>query len=164
MLFASNNGKVSSIKPLEFKLERELQDFFEDNMQEITGYAFLKSEFIIDDYRLDSVAFDSENNAFIIVEYKRGKNESLVDQGYAYLNKLLNRKAYLNKLLNRKADFVLLYNEVMNQSKLIKDFDWSQTRIVFVSPKFTKNQLDATAFTNMAFELYEVRKYENGLY
>ena len=154
MLFASNNGKVSSIKPLEFKLERELQDFFEDNMQEITGYAFLKSEFIIDDYRLDSVAFDSENNAFIIVEYKRGKNESLVDQGYAYLN----------KLLNRKADFVLLYNEVMNQSKLIKDFDWSQTRIVFVSPKFTKNQLDATAFTNMAFELYEVRKYENGLY
>ena len=59
---------------------------------------------------------------------------------------------------------MLLYNEVLKQSKLIKDFDWSQSRIVFVSPKFTKNQLDATAFTNMAFELFEVKKYENGLY
>ena len=31
MLFLSKEGKVSSIKPLEFKLERELQDFFEEN-------------------------------------------------------------------------------------------------------------------------------------
>ena len=154
MLFETKNGKANSVKKMDFKLERELQNFFEENMFEITGYKFLKSEFVIDDYRLDSVSFDMENNAFIIVEYKRGKNESLVDQGYAYLN----------KLLNRKADFVLLYNEVMNESKLVKDFDWSQTRIVFVSPKFTKNQLDATAFTNMAFELYEVTKYDNGLY
>ena len=154
MLFNVTDGKVSQLKQLDFKLERELQNFFESNMREITGYKFLKSEFAIDDYRLDSVAFDIENNAFIIVEYKRGKNESLVDQGYAYLN----------KLLNRKADFVLLFNEVMNESKLVKNFDWSQTRIVFVSPKFTKNQLDATAFTNMAFELYEVKKYENDLY
>ena len=154
MLFETKNGKVIPVKQQEVKLERELQNFFENNMYEITNYKFLKSEFSIDDYRLDSVAYDEENNAFIIVEYKRGKNESLVDQGYAYLN----------KLLNRKADFVLLYNEVMNQSKLVKDFDWSQTRIVFVSPKFTKNQLDATAFTNMAFELYEVKKYDNGLY
>ena len=89
MLFLEKDGKVTFVKPLEFKLEKDLQVFFEANIQEITGYTFLKTEFAIDDYRLDSVAFDTENNAFIIVEYKRGKNESLVDQGYAYLNKLL---------------------------------------------------------------------------
>jgi len=154
MLFGTKDGKAVEIKPLEFNLERELQNFFEANMQEITGYVFLKTEYSIDGYRMDSVAFDNENNAFIIVEYKRGRNESLVDQGYSYLN----------KLLDRKADFVLLYNEIKNQSKLAKDFEWSQSRILFVSPKFTKNQIDATAFTGMAFELYEAKKYQNGLY
>lgn len=79
MLFETKNGKATPVKQQEFKLERELQNFFENNMYEITNYKFLKSEFSIDDYRLDSVAYDEENNAFIIVEYKRGKNESLVD-------------------------------------------------------------------------------------
>ena len=154
MLVEYTNGVYAEKKNIDFALEKDLQKFFETNIEKITGYRFLVSEFAVDDYRMDSVAFDEESNAFIIVEYKRGKNESLVDQGYAYLN----------KLLNRKADFVLLYNEVTGQVKGKKDFDWSQTRIVFVSPKFTKNQVDATSFNEMAFELYEVKRFEGGLY
>jgi predicted transport protein len=154
MLVRYQNNKFDEIAVNEFKLEKELQQFFETNMFELTGYKFLASEFSIEHYRMDSIAFDEEKKSFVIVEYKRGKNESLVDQGYAYLQ----------TLLTRKADFVLLYNEVTGSSLLTKDFDWSQSIIAFVSPKFTQNQKDATSFMGMAFELYEVRRYEDGLY
>ncbi len=30
--------------------------------------------------------------------------------------------------------------------KDLQDFDWSQTKIVFVSPKFTQYQIDATSY------------------
>jgi len=154
MLIQYDGKNIKQLELREFKLEKELQTFFEKNMFALTGYRFLTTEFPIEKYRMDSVAFNEEANAFVIVEYKRGKNESLVDQGYAYLK----------TLLSRKADFVLLYNEVMNEHRLAKDFDWSQTRIAFVSPCFTKNQKDATSFNGMAFELYEVKRYESGIY
>ena len=124
MIFLNNNGKLSSNKERAFKLEKELQRLVEENMREIFNLQFVASEFPLEAYRFDSVAYNQETQSFVIIEYKRGKNESLVDQGYAYLY----------TLLNRKADLVLLYNEVCGKSKTIKDFDWSQTRIIFVSP------------------------------
>lgn len=154
MIFKNENGSLKEVKNINFSKERELQRFVENNMEIILGYKFIDTEFPIEDYRFDSVAFDEENNAFVIVEYKRGQNESLVDQGYAYLK----------TLISRKADFVLLYNEKNNTSKNKNDFDWSQTKMVFISPKFTPYQIDATAYGNMPFELYEVKKYENDLY
>lgn len=154
MILKNENGNLKNLNLKNFELEKDLQDFVERNMQKILGYTFLDTEFSINSYRFDSVAFDNENDAFVIVEYKRGVNESLVDQGYAYLK----------TLIDRKADFVLLYNEKTNSNKKKNDFDWSQTKIVFVSPKFTQYQIDATSYGNMPFELYEIRRYENELY
>ncbi len=153
MIFLNNNGKLSSNKERAFKLEKELQRLVEENMREIFNLQFVASEFPLEAYRFDSVAYNQETQSFVIIEYKRGKNESLVDQGYAYLY----------TLLNRKADLVLLYNEVCGKSKTIKDFDWSQTRIIFVSPQFTDYQKNATAFINMPFELYEVKQYDGNV-
>jgi predicted transport protein len=39
--------------------------------------------------------------------------------------------------------------------------DWSQTRVAFVSPSFTENQIQATNFKDIAIELWEVKQYEN---
>ena len=154
MLYKEENGAITLMSQEAFDLEKDLQKKKNKNMYELTGYRFLETEFTVGSYRMDSVAFNDETDSFVIVEYKRGKNESLVDQGYAYLK----------TLLDRKAEFVLLYNEKMGASKLKKDFDWSQTKIAFVSPAFTKNQKDATAFNGMAFELYEVKRYHNSIY
>lgn len=153
MIFTNDNGKLEMKKELTFKLEKDLQTLVESNLEIILGLMFIATEFSVESYRFDSVAYNKESKSFVIIEYKRGKNESLVDQGYAYLY----------TLLNRKADFVLLYNEVTGESKGIKDFDWSQTRIVFISPQFTDYQKNATAFINMPFELYEVKQYESGI-
>lgn len=154
MIFQEKDGALKELKNIEFALEKDLQRFVEKNMNAVINYKFVATEFAVDNYRFDSVAFDEENSAFVIVEYKKGKSESLVDQGYAYLK----------TVFDRKADFVLLYNEKFNASKKVNNFDWSQTRIVFVSPKFTQYQIDATSFGDMPFELIEVKCYEYGLY
>jgi hypothetical protein len=42
------------------------------------------------------------------------------------------------------------------------DVDWSQTRVIFVSPSFTDFQVEATNFKDIAIELWEVKQYANG--
>jgi predicted transport protein len=144
---------LETVKEIDFKLEKEMQILVETNLDILFKLSFLATEFPIESYRFDTVAFNYETNSFVIIEYKRGRNESLVDQGYAYLY----------TLLNRKADFVLLFNESTKATRSLKDFDWSQARIIFVSPQFTNYQKNATEFSNMPFELYEIKQYSNGV-
>ena len=153
MIFSRDKGKLTIKKEINFKLEKDLQKLVEENLGILFDLKFIATEFSIEGYRFDTVAFNTETNSFVIIEYKRGKNESLVDQGYAYLY----------TLLDRKADFVLLYNEFFGVAKGLKDFEWSQTRIMFVSPQFTDYQKNATSFINMPFELYEIKQYEGGI-
>lgn len=155
MLFKNIRGKLEFISGSEFKLESELQKLIDGNLPQIFGFTFIKDQFIIEGepFRLDTVAYDPNAKAFVIIEYKNIKNTSLVDQGYTYLQ----------VLLKRKADFVLLYNEQMKETKTIKDFDWSQSRIVFVSPKFTDYQKRAATFEDMPFALFEISRYVNDI-
>lgn len=82
MIFSYKEGKLNKINEDEFSLEKERQIFVEHNMQEVLGVTFVTSEFSVDKYRFDSVAINNpgrdENPSFVIVEYKKGKNESLV--------------------------------------------------------------------------------------
>ncbi len=150
-LYNTNNGALYQIKEAPFKLEREIQNLFEFNLNTIMGLELVKSEFSIKNKRIDSLAYDTQTNAFIIIEYKRGKNISVVDQGFTYLS----------LMLENKADFIIEYNESLNKQLKRDDVDWSQTRVVFVSTSFTENQKLATNFKDIAIELWEVKKYEN---
>lgn len=89
---------------------------------------------------------------FVIIEFKRDKNVSVIDQGYAYLA----------LLLNNKADFILLYNETGEKKTLRKnEVDWSQSRVIFISPSFTTYQRKAIEFRDLPIELWEVEIYSN---
>jgi hypothetical protein len=144
-------GNLTQIKEKPFKLERDIQNLFEENLNTIMGLELVKSEFLIKNKRIDTLAFDTQNKAFIIIEYKRGKNISVIDQGFTYLS----------LMLENKADFIVEYNESLKKQLKRNDVDWSQTRVVFVSPSFTENQKLATNFKDIAIELWEVKRYEN---
>jgi predicted transport protein len=101
--------------------------------------------------RIDTLAFDSESKAFVIIEYKKGKSYSVVDQGYSYLS----------LLLNNKADFVLEYFEQTGKSLRKKEVDWSQSRVIFISPEFSKYQVQSIEFKDLPFELWEIKRYAN---
>lgn len=147
------NNFIKHIKEKPFKLERDIQNVFENNLNDILGLTLVKSEFNIKNKRIDTLAYDTQSNAFIIIEYKRSKNISVVDQGFTYLS----------LMLENKADFIVEYNETLKQNLKRTDVDWSQTRVVFVSTSFTDNQKTATNFKDIAIELWEVKRYENNV-
>lgn len=143
--------KLDPIKEKPFKLERDIQDLTEQNLYSVFRLNFIRSEFSINKFRIDSIAFDKETNSFVIIEYKRDKNFSVIDQGYAYLS----------LMLNNKADFILEYNENQEKTLKRKDIDWSQSRVIFISPSFTAYQKEAINFKDLPIELWEIKRFEN---
>lgn len=139
------------IKEKPFRLEKEIQELTESNLKTILGLDFVRSEFGLNNFRIDTLAFDKEANAFVIIEYKRDKNFSVIDQGYAYLS----------LMLNNKADFILEFNENLDKTLKRNDVDWSQSRVLFVSPSFTNYQREAINFKDLPIELWEVKRFEN---
>lgn len=139
------------IKEKPFRLEKEIQDLTQCNLNTILGLDFVKSEFVLNNFRIDTLAFDKEANAFVIIEYKRDKNFSVIDQGYAYLS----------LMLNNKADFILEFNENIDKTLKRNDVDWSQSRVLFISPAFTNYQREAINFKDLPIELWEVKRFEN---
>jgi predicted transport protein len=145
-------NKLAVIKERPFKLEREIQKLTEDNLKTVFGLDLVRSESSSQNFRIDTLAFDKETNSFVIIEYKRDKTFSVIDQGYAYLS----------QMLNNKSDFILEYNEVHSNVLKRNDVDWSQSKVIFVSPSFTTYQKAAINFKDLPIELWEIKRYENG--
>jgi len=152
-IYSLQKQKLNEIKENPFKLEREIQNLFENNLDELMGLTFVKSEFSIKNKRIDTLAFDKQTNAFVIIEVKRDKNLSVVDQGFTYLS----------LMLENKADFIVEYNECLKGKLTRDDVDWTQSRVAFISTAFTENQIQATNFKDIAIELWEVKQYANDL-
>lgn len=152
-LYQTKSNELQELIEVPFRLEKEIQTLFEQNLSEFTGLDFIKSEFVIKSNRIDTLAYDEESNAFVIIEYKRERNYSVVDQGVSYLN----------LMLDYKADFVLEYNETQNKNIKRQDVDWSQSRILFVSPSFTDFQKQSTNFKDLGIELWEIKRYQDGI-
>ena len=150
-VFHIKEDKLYTAKEITFRNEDELQNLIDNNLKEIFGLELVKQQYTLDDLRMDTVAFDSNNNAFVIIEYKNSANFSVVDQGYAYLN----------LLLDKKADLILLYRERLSKDLNKDDVDWSATKILFISPEFTKYSIRALNI-DLPIELIEVHKYTNG--
>jgi predicted transport protein len=151
-LFSIKNDKLERVKEVPFKSERkDIQHITESSLKEVFGFEFVRSELELGNLRIDTLAFDNENKSFIIIEYKIDQSFSVIDQGYAYLG----------LLVNNKADFILEYNERKSLSLKRGDVDWSQSKVVFVSPKFTKYQKQAINFRDLPIELWEISKFAN---
>lgn len=152
-IFSNKNSKLKILKEKQFKLEKEIQSLFEENLETISNLKFVKSEFVIKDYRIDTLAYDTEANAFVIIEYKRERNFSVIDQGITYLN----------LMLEYQANFIVEYNESCQENLKRNQIDWSQSKIIFVSSAFTDYQKQSTNFKDLAIELWEIRRFENDL-
>ena len=152
-LFNQVKNQLTSLKEKPFKREKDLQQLVESNLEAIAGFKLIKSEYALKGLRFDTLAYDSENKSFVIIEYKRDRTSSVVDQGISYLN----------LMLENKAEFIVEYNESQQENLKRSDIDWSQTKVVFVSPSFTDFQKQATNFKDLPIELWEIKQYEGGI-
>jgi predicted transport protein len=152
-LYKIDDTLLKPVTATDFRLERDSQRLIEANIEQVFGLKFVDTEFQLNGLRVDTLAFDEETNSFVVIEYKRDRSSSVIDQGYSYLA----------LVLNNKADFVLRFNETQKKSFTKNDIDWSATRVIFVAARFTTHQLGSINFQDLPIELWKVQLYDGGL-
>ena len=152
-LFKKSGGKLVVVKEQRAALERDIQRLTEENLDILFGLQLVKSEFTVRNVRMDTLTFDPSTKAFVVIEYKKGVNTSVIDQGVTYLQ----------LLLNNKAEAVLAYNGAMNKNASSSDFDWTQTRVLFIAESFTSYQVGSLGFKDLPIELWKVTTFDQGL-
>ncbi len=156
-IFRIKDNKFTRIKEKRFDYEKDLQKLVERNLEAVFGLEFVSGasnkQFVLNNLEIDTIAFDLQTKSFVIIEYKKDKSFSIIDQGYTYLA----------LLLNNKAEFLLHYNEIKNKSLKRNDIDWHQSRIVFIAREFTPHQKGAIGFRDLPIELWEVQLMEGNL-
>lgn len=151
LIYKNNNGKLGQVQEIWFELEKNMQKVTEDNMESIFWLEFIVTEFQLNNLRIDSLAFDNEANAFVIIEYKRWNSYSVVDQWMSYLSLMLNNKADFVQELSRKRNIFID----------TKNIDWSQSRVIIIADSFNRYQKDSINFKDLAIELWELKKFHD---
>ena len=152
-IFQINNNKIKQLKTSNFKSEKDLQILVENNLEEIFGIKFIASEFSTGEKhggRIDTLGLD-ENNSPVIIEYKWGEKDNVINQGLFYLD----------WLVDHIGDFQIVVEKKLGKKVKI---DWSQPRLILIAQSF--NKYDKYAINRMSenIELWIYSLYENGIF
>lgn len=150
-LFRTAGNIVSELAGGAVALEKSLQTLFEANLEQLLGVRFLASEFIIAEGRMDTLGID-ENNAPVVIEYKRSSNENVINQGLFYLD----------WLMGHRKDFEWLVLETLG-AEAAKAVDWSGSRLICIAGDFGKYDEHAVKQMNRNIALIRYRKFEGDL-
>lgn len=146
-VFTIKDEKVQKVPPIKIGLERNIQRLFEKNLNEILNITFLATEYSTSfGGRIDTLGIDN-NGSPVILEYKKGQNENVINQGLSYLR----------WLLDHKADFEVL----VNNHKLTTKIDWESPRVICVAESYNKFDLDTADLLPFNIELLKYKVYEN---
>lgn len=151
-IFKIQNKKLKQIKAVQFKNEKELQNIIEENLEEILGIKFIATEFSTGEKhggRIDTLGLDENNNP-VIIEYKWGEKDNVINQGLFYLDWLVDHKGDFQILVERK---------ITDRARI----NWGQPRLILLASSF--NKYDKHAINSMAenIELWIYSLYEDGL-
>ena len=152
-IFKIENNRAKQLKTSNFKNEKELQDLVENNLEEIFGFKFIASELSTGEKhggRIDTLGMD-ENNSPVIIEYKWGEKDNVMNQGLFYLD----------WLVDHKGDFQILAEKKIG--KKIK-IDWGQPRLILIASAFNKYDKYAINRISENIELWTYSLYENGIF
>lgn len=141
------NNKATHIKSKTLRLEKQIQDIVEKNLEELFGIRFLASEYIIDNGRVDTLGLD-ENNSPVIIEYKLDSNSNVITQGLFYLD----------WFMEHKADFDILCREKIEGKT---DIDWDNPRLLCIATDFNKFDDNAIKQMNRNIELIRYTLFDN---
>lgn len=146
--------EVVEIEGTSMRLEKNLQNIIENNMDIFLGVKFLATEYKtgkIHNGRIDSLGID-ENNCPVIIEYKRSINENVINQGLYYLD----------WLLDHKAEFQFLVMEKLGK-EAYENIEWSSPRLICIANDFTKYDVHAVKQINRNIDLIKYKSYDKEL-
>lgn len=132
-LFKLTNKSLTHLDEEFFTNERAMHDFVATHLKTLFGLKFLCNEFRVGSLRIDTLAWDEEYSAFVIIEYKNVINYSVTDQVNEYMY-LLNK---------HKAQFILEYQEQTDKRLKVSDVKWENSSMLIIAPEFTDRQIKA---------------------
>ena len=151
-IFEIKDKKVNRVKPTEFKLEKDLQNLIEKNLETFFNCRFVATEFStgnVHSGRIDTLAISEDNNP-VIIEYKKVASSDLINQSLFYLH----------WITDHKGDFQVAVN---NSIKDNIEVDWTDIRVICIAPEFKKYDLHAVQVMGANIELWQYKIYENGI-
>jgi len=152
----TTNDQLKKLNVLPLSKERHLQRLIEKNLLETLGLQFLATEYTTTSGgRIDTLAVDSDG-APVIIEYKKNRNDAVINQALSYMRWLKTQKSeFFQKLmideLGQKT-----YDEI--------GLDWKNPRVICIAEAFSRFDIDTIHFVSARIELIRYRIYEDGIF
>ncbi|MCL6737713.1 MULTISPECIES: DUF5655 domain-containing protein [Streptomyces] len=149
-LFHTTEGNVTEVAPRLAEVEADVQGLVEAHMQTMLGVRFLASEYStgpVHGGRIDSLGLD-ENNAPVIVEYKRGTDAGVINQGLFYMSWLLDHRDAFHRLVRERLGPAVASQVV-----------WSAPRLICVAGDFNRYDVHAVREHRRSIDLVRYRFY-----
>ena len=152
----TNNDQLKKLNVLPLSKERYLQRLIEKNLFETLGLQFLATEYsTTSGGRIDTLAVDSDG-APVIIEYKKNRNDAVINQALSYMKWLKTQKPeFFQKLMIDKLGHKA-YDEI--------GLDWKNPRVICIAEAFSRFDIDTIHFVSARIELIRYRIYEDGIF
>ncbi|WP_069629458.1 DUF5655 domain-containing protein [Streptomyces niveus] len=155
-LFRTDTAKsgVTEVAPRLAVVEADVQGFVEAHMETLLGVRFLASEYgtgPVHGGRIDSLGLD-ENGSPVIVEYKRGVDAGVINQGLFYLSWLVDHRAEFERLVRDQLG-----------STVASQVLWSGPRLICVAGDFTRYDVHAVREHRRSIDLVRYRFFGSDL-
>lgn len=153
-IFHLSGESVTELEGRSAGIEKSLQTLIEKHLETFLGVRFLASEYSTGKThggRIDTLGID-ENGCPVIIEYKRDRNENVINQGLFYLD----------WLMDHKAEFKLLVLERFGK-ETADAIEWSTPRLLCIAGDFTKYDSHAVQQMNRNIELIRYRYFGKDL-
>ncbi len=153
-LFHTTTSGATEVAPRLAEAEADVQGMVETHMETLLGVRFLASEYStgpVHGGRIDSLGLD-ENGSPVVVEYKRGLDAGVINQGLFYLSWLVDHRAEFEHLvqgwLGAPAAAQVL---------------WSSPRLICIAGDFTRYDVHAVREHRRSIDLVRYRLFGRDL-
>lgn len=148
-VFRVRGGQATEIPGASVGVERELQTLIEANMEAMLGIRFLATEYRTGRHRgrIDSLGLD-ESGTPVIVEYKRYRDQNIINQALSYLSWLHDHHHEFENLVKQQLG-----------TKAAGEIDWSNPRIVCIAGAFTHHDTVAIEMIGRRIDLVAYRVF-----
>jgi len=151
-VFHNSGGKLKKLNLIPLSKERDLQKLIENNLLEVLDMTFLATEYPTTDRgRIDTLAIDADG-APVIIEYKRNRNDNVINQALSYLKWLKSQKVEFFEML------------VIKSGNPVKRIDWNNPRIICIAESYSKYDIDTLEVIPLKLELYKFHYYQNDIF
>lgn len=152
----TSSDQLKKLNVLPLSKERDLQRLIEKNLLETLGLQFLATEYTTTSGgRIDTLAVDSDG-APVIIEYKKNRNDAVINQALSYVKWLKTQKSeFFQKLMIDKLG-QKTYDEI--------GLDWKNPRVICIAEAFSRFDIDTIHFVSARIELIRYRIYEDGIF